>query len=139
VSARHRAGRLLLMAISAAAVALGLRYALSPSVMPYHEVALGASHAQLPPATAKLILALMKVFGYSQVALGIAMGGLVHFALRKGEAWAWWITLLGGAMAILPLPAVNLWVGRFSPWPLSSSVAVVFVVAIALCAPPRRR
>jgi hypothetical protein len=115
--------------IALAAVAVGLRYTLSPRIMPYHQRALGVAWDDLGPREQQLLLALLRGTGLCALVTGLVVTTLLMIPFRRGERWVRWA--IAGLSLLTLVPAVYISAslaastGATTPWP-------ILVVAIAL-------
>ena len=75
---------------------LGVAYFTASEVMSYHQEALGVGWSQLEPGVRTLLLTLLNGYGSAHFAVGIALGALLLFPLRRGQVWARWAVLAIG-------------------------------------------
>lgn len=118
---------------------LGVAYFTASEVMSYHKEALGVGWSQLEPGVRTLLLTLLNGYGSAHFAVGIALGALLLFPLRRGQAWARWAVLaIGlpvlGATAYLSarLAAVT---GSNVPWQGAIILLLLLLVGVALVDP----
>ena len=90
----------------AATLLIGLLYALSPRIMPYHEQALETPWAEVDPKYQYMLKALLNGGGYSGIATGLFMLVLLLIPFRAGEAWAGYAIGGIGLVGLLPLTAI---------------------------------
>jgi hypothetical protein len=118
---------------------LGIAYFTASEVMSYHLEALGAGWSQLEPDVRTLLITLLNGYGSAHFAVGIALGALLLFPLRQGQAWARWAVLaIGfpvlGATAYLSarLAAVT---ESNVPWQGALILLLLFLMGVALVDP----
>ena len=105
---RLRIASIMLYIVAGVALLFGFLYSFSPTLMPYHERALGITHEQLKPEVAELFLTMMRVIGASLLSIGVALALLVKGPFNKKDRWAWWIILLMGLICLVPLLFITL-------------------------------
>ncbi len=135
---RLRIAVALLYIVAVGAALFGVAYVVTPTIMPYHERFLGVRHSQLDPRVATLLLAFCRVAGSCFIALAAAVVLLARFGLARRERWAWWAILIVGSTATLPLIAVSLSIGTYTPWWAVAIQQALAAVALALGWPARR-
>lgn len=116
MSKRLRVASWLMYGVSGLALTAGLAYALSPTVMPYHERFLGRPHAELDPKVAALLLAMMRVGGALFCALGLGLAILTAGPLRNGDRWVRGAIFTMSLVALAPLLIITLGIGWYAPW-----------------------
>lgn len=121
----------LLWASAVLALAFGIRYALAPRLMPYHEAFLAGADAGAPRVVA-LVLLQYKVFAGTFAAVGVVTAILAPSAAR-GEPRAWWALLALGALLGVPVAWVTWQVGHGAPvWaPLANLAVLALALALA--------
>jgi hypothetical protein len=101
--------------------------------MPYHKEVLGVDWAQLQDGVRTMLVAFISVYGATNVAVAIALGYLVVFALRLGQPWARWGILAVGVPSIgfSAFTAVRLafTTGAHTPWQLLLVLFAMFLSA----------
>src|SRR3954462_11668598 len=90
MTVRTKFAFLCFLIIAVAEVSVGLRYSFSPTIMPYHQQALGVSWADLAPREQMVLLALLRGTGLCALVTGITMGTLLFIPFRRGERWTRW-------------------------------------------------
>jgi hypothetical protein len=107
--------------------------------MSYHKEALGVGWSQLEPGVRTLLITLLNGYGSAHFSVGIALGALLLFPLRQGQAWARWAVLaIGlpvlGATAYLSarLAAVT---GSNVPWQGAIILLLLLLMGVALVDP----
>jgi hypothetical protein len=127
------------LVIALAEVAVGLRYLLSPRIMPYHQQALGVSWAELAPREQMLLIALLKGTGLCALITGVTMGTVLFIPFRRGESWARWAiaglgltTLVPAAWEAVTLAAAT---GAATPWPILLTAIVLVLAGFSLAGP----
>jgi hypothetical protein len=136
---RNRIAFGLSLIIALAAVAVGLRYSLSPRIMPYHQQALGIAWDDLRPSEQTLLLALLRGTGLCAIVTGLVVTTLLVIPFRRGERWVRWaiaglslLTLIPAAYESATLAATT---GATTPWPILLVAIVLVVVAFWLARP----
>lgn len=139
MSARNRVAFVCIAIPALVELGLGVAYFTASEVMSYHQEALGAGWSQLEPGVRTLLLTLLNGYGSAHFAVGIALGALLLFPLRRGQAWARWAVLaIGfpvlGATAYLSarLAAVT---GSNVPWQGAIILLLLLLVGVALVDP----
>ena len=122
---KRRIASIMLYVVAGVALLFGLLYSFSPTILPYHERALGMTHEQLQPEVAALFLTLMRV-------IGVALVLLVKGPFSKGDRWAWWIILFMGLICLVPLLFITLNVGLYSPWWVVAILIILEIVALII-------
>lgn len=118
---------------------LGLVYLTASEVMPYHRDALGVEWARLEPGVRALLMTLVNGYGSTHLAVGVALGALLLFPLRRGHAWARWALLavgfpvLGGTAFFSARLAAS--TGASVPWQGAAILLLLFLVGVALADP----
>ncbi len=114
-------------------LAFALRYLLSPTVMPYHLIAMGKRWDELEQETRIILLALMRAAGAGYLAVSVATGCLVIGGLRRHYAWANVTLLLMFAALLLPLTFVMYSVRCRTPGrpPIGASAIGMAVTVVA--------
>jgi hypothetical protein len=118
---------------------LGVVYFTASEVMPYHEAALGVAWSRLEPGVRALLVTLVNGYGSAHLAVGIALGALLLFPLRRGHAWARWAILavglpVLGATAYLSARLAAM-TGAGVPWQGSVILLLLFLLGVALADP----
>jgi hypothetical protein len=139
VSSRNRVAFVCIAIPALVELGLGVAYFTASEVMSYHQEALGVGWSQLEPGVRTLLLTLLNGYGSAHFAVGIALGALLLFPLRRGQAWARWAVLaIGfpvlGATAYLSarLAAVT---GSSVPWQGAIILLLLLLVGVALVDP----
>ncbi|MBW2122699.1 MAG: hypothetical protein JRH07_12785 [Deltaproteobacteria bacterium] len=127
---------IMLYVVAGVTLLFGFLYSFSPTLMPYHERALGMTHEQLQPEVASLFLTLMRVIGVSFLSIGVAIALLVKGPFSKGDRWAWWIILFMGLICLVPLLFITLNVGLYSPWWVVAILIILEIVALIISRSP---
>ncbi len=70
---------------------IGFRYIFATQIMPYHEVAIGASWSDLSPGIQLLFVMLIKSVGAGNIIILSAINVLLFIPFRKGEPWSRWL------------------------------------------------
>ena len=73
MNTKRRIASIMLYVVAGVALFFGFLYSFSPTLMPYHERALGMAHEQLKPEVAALFLTMMRVIGTSFLSIGVAL------------------------------------------------------------------
>ena len=136
MNTKRRIASIMLYVVAGVALLFGFLYSFSPTLMPYHERALGMTHEQLQPAVAALFLTMMRVIGASFLSIGVALALLVKGPFSKGDRWAWWIILFMGLICLVPLLFITLKVGIYSPWWVVAILIILEIVALAISRSP---
>src|SRR4051794_1159236 len=115
--------------IALAALAVGLRYTLSPRIMSYHQQALGVDWDDLGPREQGLLLALLRGTGLCALVTGNAIGILL-VPFQRGEGWARWAITALCLIMLVPATCEALALaeqtGASTPWPaLVGGIVVV--------------
>jgi len=131
-----RIASIMLYVVAGVALLFGFLYSFSPTLMPYHERALGMTHEQLQPEVAALFLTMMRVIGSIFLSIGVALILLVKGPFSKGDRWAWWIILFLGLICLVPLLFITLNVGLYSPWWVVAILIILEIVALAISRSP---
>jgi hypothetical protein len=132
MSKKRQIASIMLYIVAGVALFFGLLYSFCPTLLPYHERALGMTHAQLQPKVAGLFLTMMRVIGVSFLSIGVALALLIAGPFRKGDRWAWWIILFMGLICLVPLLFITLNVGLFSPWWVVGICIILEIVALVI-------
>jgi hypothetical protein len=139
VSSRNRVAFVCIAIPALVELGLGVAYFTASEVMSYHQEALGVGWSQLEPGVRTVLLTLLNGYGSAHFAVGIALGALLLFPLRRGQAWARWAVLaIGfpvlGATAYLSarLAAVA---GSNVPWQGAVILLLLLLVGVALVDP----
>jgi len=136
MNSKRRIASIILYVVAGVALLFGFLYSFSPTLMPYHERALGMAHEQLKPEVAALFLTLMRVIGTNFLSIGVALILLVKGPFSKGDRWAWWIILFLGLICLVPLLFITLKVGLHSPWWVVAILIILEIVALAISRSP---
>ena len=96
MSSRNRVAFVCIAIPALVELGLGIAYFTASEVMSYHQEALGVRWSQLEPGVRTLLLTLLNGYGSAHFAVGIALGALLLFPLRRGQAWARWAVLAIG-------------------------------------------
>lgn len=139
MSSRNRIAFVCIAIPALVELGLGVAYFTASEVMSYHQAALGVGWSQLEPGVRTLLLTLLNGYGSAHFAVGIALGALLLFPLRRGQVWARWAVLaIGfpvlGATAYLSarLAAVT---GSNVPWQGAIILLLLLLVGVALVDP----
>lgn len=139
MSSRNRVAFVCIAIPALVELGLGVAYFTASEVMSYHQEALGVGWSQLEPGVRTLLLTLLNGYGSAHFAVGIALGALLLFPLRRGQAWARWAVLaIGfpvlGATAYLSarLAVVT---GSNVPWQGAVILLLLLLVGVALVDP----
>jgi len=120
-------------------VGAGVVYFTAREVMPYHKEVLGVDWGQLEPGVRTMLVAFINAYGSAHFAVGVALGALVLFPMRQGQAWARWAALgvglpvVGGTAYIAARLAFV--TGAGTPWQGALVLLVLFVLGIMLFQP----
>lgn len=81
MNTKRKIASIMLYVVAGVALLFGFIYSFSPTLLPYHERALGMSHEQLQPEVAALFLTMMRVIGVSFLSIGAVteMAVLIRF------------------------------------------------------------
>lgn len=111
-------GCYLVVAISA--MVMGLLYTTSPTIMPYHQQAIGMRWDDIDPNLSLLLLALLRGAGIAGWITGLSIGVLLFIPFRRGEMWSRWAITLLGFVSLLPAlyytVRLKLSTGASTPW-----------------------
>ncbi|GEM_PF-679673 len=129
-----KAATVLLTVVALFSLVVGIVYVVEGTLLPYHQEFIGMTMdeiAELNPDLATLAAIFIRVAGILFIGVGVLSIAVIHLALRKAEAWAWWTILLGMGAINGPLVAITWPVGGF---PRMSAVIMLtmFVIAIVL-------
>lgn len=115
-----------------ALAAFGVLYVVRSEFMPYHATAVGMEWENVDPAFQVLILALMKSFGGTALALVAIQIAVLVTAFRRGELWAKLVVPVASLIQGLTSLYVTLYVREYTPaeppW-IISVVGILLVVA----------
>jgi len=136
MNTKRRIASIMLYVVAGVALLFGFLYSFSPTLMPYHERALGMTHEQLQPEVASLFLTMMRVIGASFLSIGVALVLLVAGPFRKGDRWTWWVILFMGLICLVPILFITLNVGLYSPWWVVGICIILEIVALAISRSP---
>ena len=124
-----------------ALVELGLGIATSarPRSCPTTRRRSGLAWSELESGVRALLLTLLNGYGSAHFAVGIALGALLAFPLRRGKAWARWAILAVG----LPVLGVTAFLsarlaaltGSSVPWHGAVVLLLLFLAGVALFDP----
>jgi hypothetical protein len=118
---RHKIGFGIYFFVDVMAILEGLRYFLSPKMMPYHAQAIGKNWAELDRGIQIIILALMGVCGAGAITIGLIVLILLFIPFRRGERWVNWTIFLGGivysVLCFIVTFKVYLATNASTPWP----------------------
>jgi hypothetical protein len=139
VSYRNRVAFVCIAIPALVELGLGVAYFTASEVMSYHQEALGVGWSQLEPGIRTLLLTLLNGYGSAHFAVGIALGALVLFPLRRRQAWARWAVLaIGfpvlGATAYLSARLASV-TGSNVPWQGAIILLLLLLVGVALVDP----
>ena len=122
--------------VGLAGMVFGLRYILSPQLMPYHQEVIGVNWGDLSPRMQKMFLAFLHGAGTSMFLSGLSVLILLLIPFRRGEVWSRW------ALPVLCVPAqiatlctaldLHLSTHASTPWPFAAVATAVVLVAIPL-------
>ena len=122
--------------VGLAGMVFGLRYILSPQIMPYHQEVIGVNWEDLSPRTQKMFLAFLHGAGTSMFLSGLSVLILLFIPFRRGEVWSRWAlpVLCGPAQIATLCTALDLHRSTHAstPWPFAAFLTVVVLVAIPL-------
>jgi hypothetical protein len=98
------------------------------------------SLALAAPKAAGYLALLFRTYGAYNVGFGVMGVAVAAFALRRGEAWAWWSLLAGNTITLGSAMAYDRTVRAIGPFELSEylGLAVVYA-ALAITAPLLKR
>jgi len=136
MNTKRRIASIMLYVVAGVALLFGLLYSFSPTLLPYHERALGMTHEQLQPEVTALFLTMMRVIGVSFLSIGVALALLVKGPFGKEDRWAWWIILFMGLICLVPLLFITLNVGLYSPWWVVAILIILEIVALTISRAP---
>jgi hypothetical protein len=132
MSIRLRVACWLFYFVSLSFVSVGLLYAFSPTIMPYHERFLGTSHSQLDPRVAALLLATMRGAAAFFISFGIGLALMAKNLLSQGNRWVWWIIGIMSLTVLVPLLVITLGIGLYTPWWGVALMIVLVTAALVL-------
>jgi len=122
--------------VGLAGMVFGLRYILSPQIMPYHQEVIGVNWGDLSPRIQKMFLAFLHGAGTSMFLSGLSVLILLFIPFRRGEVWSRWAlpVLCGPAQIATLCTALDLHRSTHAstPWPFAAFLTVVVLVAIPL-------
>ncbi|MBL8696044.1 MAG: hypothetical protein JNJ88_18255 [Planctomycetes bacterium] len=139
MSIRNQSAFLCIAIVAISEIGLGLVYLTASEAMPYHKQALGSEWSQLEPGARMLLLTLLNGYGSTHLAVGIALGALLLYPIRRGQLWARWAILATGlpvlgATAFLSHRLAST-TGANVPWPGAVGLLGLFVLGVALADP----
>jgi hypothetical protein len=123
---------IMLFIMSGVIIIFGFINIFSPALVAYHQKFLGMTHDRLEPRIAALYLIFMKTLGVSFLSLGVGIAMLVKGAFMKGVRLSWWIILVMSITLLIPLLCINISVGFYSPWPVTLSMMILFIIAMTI-------
>ena len=136
MTVRNRLAAVFMLLPPLVQLVVGVIYLRASEIMPYHKEVLGVDWAQLQPGVRTMLVAFINVYGATNIAVAIALGCLVIFALRLGQPWARWGILAVGvpSMGFSAFTAVRLafTTGAHTPWQLLLVLCAMFLVGVAL-------
>ena len=115
------------------ALALGVRYLLTKTFMPYHATVLGKPWTDLEPRLQIIILGMLKVAGAGLLGYGVALLWLL-LPLQRGEAWAAWAVLTVSLAVVVPILYVVVTLRRIEPSAKTPIVPTLVVLALVVVA-----
>lgn len=117
-------------------VGFGFVYLFRAEFMPYHSIAVGMSWSAIPPHFQVLVLALMKVFGGTCVALALLNFIVLIVPFRQGENWALWAlplcALVQISASVYAMSHVALNTAAKPPFWSSAIAAILVIIALIL-------
>ncbi len=79
---------------------------------------------------------LFRVYGAYVVAFGLSAIAIAATAFRHGDAWAWWVLLLGNTIAFVSAMTYDWTVGAIGPFELTEYLGLALIWgALAVTAP----
>ena len=112
-------------------ITFGVIYIFRSEFMPYHSDAVGMPWGEVNPSFQILILAFMRVIGYTFLAFGLLIVILLFVPFRQGAGWVRWAIPIAGLVVCAGTLYTSLYV-RFNtpaspPW-IAPVVASVFLL-----------
>lgn len=102
----------------------------------------GYSGASWPALAAALPLAagymkvLYRMYGIYNVLFGFITSVIAVTAFRRGDAWAWWVLLVGNTIALVSAMAYDWTVNAIGPFEVTEYLGLILVwTALAVTAP----
>jgi len=90
------------------------------------------------PLTASYMTVLYRMYGIYCAIFGLLATAIAVTAYRRGEAWAWWILLVGNTVALVSAMRMDWIFNAIGPFELTEYLGLVMVyVALAITAPIR--
>lgn len=99
----------------------------------------GASWAALAaasPLAAGYMKVLYRMYGIYNVLFGVMTSVIAVTAFRRGEAWAWWVLLVGNTLALVSAMTYDWIVNAIGPFEVTEYAGLVMLwAALAVTAP----
>jgi hypothetical protein len=88
------------------------------------------------PGTAAFIVILFRMYGVYIVAFGLLAIAIAATALRRREAWAWWMLLIGNSIAYISAMTFDWTVGAIGPLEMTEYLGLAAIyIALGATAP----
>jgi hypothetical protein len=129
----------LLYAAAVIAIASGVRYIVTPTLLPYHERYLDVAVGTLPPHVIPLFLLIYRGAGWAQISIGVTLFMVIRSLLARGDRRGWWLVAVMMGLTLVPLLFITRAVGTYTPWWVIALLIVAVGVALALAWPETRR
>ncbi len=130
-------GSIIFVVVDIVLILFGLIYAIRADLLPYHIEFIGQSTydtiASTYPNAFILTRLSILLIGFMFLSLGAAFIIVWYYALRKGIKWAWVLTLVSGALLLIPLMVVIVIVaGVGFPFPIGLIALILWASALVL-------
>ncbi len=122
----------LLYVVAVAAIASGLRYIFTPTLLPYHQRYVGVPLGDLPPHVVPLFLLIYRGAGAAQISIGATLIMLIKALLSQGDRRGWWLVAVMMGLTLVPLLFITRAVGTYTPWWVVALLIAVTGLALVL-------
>ena len=117
-------------------IAMGVRYLLCPTIMPYHKQAIGIEWEAIPAPMQVLLQSLVNVVAAGFLVTGIAVIVVVIIPFRRGEKWTLWLipllVLVWTGLSAHSSVTVAMRTQASTPWWIAATTIVLMLVAFVL-------
>jgi hypothetical protein len=150
VNRRHRIAFILILIVDVSYIVWGAMAAASPdhylmgpggkAILPAaYEGYTHGSWSQLvgaSPLTAGYVIVLYRMYGIYCALFGLMASVVAVTAFRRGEAWAWWMLLVGNTVALLSAMRMDWIVNAVGPFELTEYVGLAVIYGALIVTAP---
>lgn len=117
-------------------IAMGVRYLICPTIMPYHKQAIGIEWQDIPAPMQVLLQSLVNVVAGGFLVTGVAVLVLLMIPFRRGEKWTLWLipllVLIWTGLSAHSSVTVAMRTQASPPWWVAAVTIALMFVAVVL-------